>query len=513
MSRIGRSACAALGFALSAAMFAPAVALAQDAAAPKSAADACSIDYVGGSVPTAYYQLTSASGDKNKKLGTLRKAVENAAKDIEKGQGLPARNFIMGKAFVVMLTDSLVPMNTTRGQLGLLTNPQAPVDVVFAIDSLFDAVAAATPDCVPEINDWRQQRPWLDLLNAAIAAMQAQKFDSATMYADKSLLMYDNSPFAYQVLASVAHQNKVVPNQIANWKRVLETSVGDTSVAEMRRQAYMYLGDIYALQADAATDATKEQLAKESAAMYRAFLADAPTDVNAPAVRTNLSIVLRMVNDTASIPALYADHLANPTKYSVADLFSAGTIAGQANRSADAAKLFESVVKVAPYHRDALYNLSASYLSDKRFAEMIPIAQRLVAIDPAHKDNWSLLAYAYHSIHTATPGTQSTSPLKKALTDSIVKYQAMGDSMKHDVTIETFSPRDSSASISGTIVNLDEKAPQTVRIKVEFLNKDGATVATKEETLAAIPAKGNARFAIQNHPGVGIVAYKYSIPK
>src|SRR5687767_9030794 len=108
MSRIGRSAFAALGFALSAAVLVPATAMAQDAAAaPKSSAEACSVEYNGGTVGTAYFQLTSATGAKDKKLASLRNAVKNAAKDIEKGQNLPARNFIMGKAFVTMLTDSL----------------------------------------------------------------------------------------------------------------------------------------------------------------------------------------------------------------------------------------------------------------------------------------------------------------------------------------------------------------------------------------------------------------------
>jgi hypothetical protein len=382
---------------------------------------------------------------------------------------------------------------------------------VVAIDSLFDAVAAASPDCAPETSDWRQQKPYIDLLTASIAAMQAQQFDSAAALAEKSLLLYDKSPFAYQVLASVAHQKKEVPKQVSNWKRVLETAEGDTAYAEMQRQAWMYLGDIYATQADAAADASaKLQLAKQSSEMYRAFLAVAPTDPNAPAIRSNLSLVLRMAGDTASIPTIYADHLANPAKYSTADLFSAGTIAGQANRSADAIQLFESALKGAPYHRDALYNLTVSLLSEKKYAEMIPVAQRLVAVDPGKKDNWSFIAYAYHSLQAAAP---ANTPQKKALTDSIVKYSAIGDSLKYDVTVETFSPRDSSASIGGTIQNLDEKAPQTVRIKVEFLNNQGVTVATKEETVAAIPAKGSASFAVQNQPGVGIVAWKYSIPK
>jgi hypothetical protein len=122
------------------------------------------------------------------------------------------------------------------------------------------------------------------------------------------------------------------------------------------------------------------------------------------------------------------------------------------------------------------------------------------------------MAYAYHSIHAASTFPQN-SPQKKALTDSIVKYQALTEAIKHDVSIETFSPRDSSASIGGTIANLDDKAPATVRIKVDFLNKDGAIVASKEETVSAIPPSGIAKFEIQNHPGAGIVAYKYSLPK
>src|SRR5688572_18574857 len=165
----GKSTFAALGLALSAVIGVPRFAAAQDAAA-----GSCSIEEGSPKeVATAYLRLSSASGAKDKaaKAKALREAVKSASTGIEKGQNVPGRNYIMAKAYVLMLSDSIVPVVTTRGDLGLVGAPAEQVDVIVAIDSLLDGVEKAAPDCTTETEAWRQNKPWLDILNASIAAL------------------------------------------------------------------------------------------------------------------------------------------------------------------------------------------------------------------------------------------------------------------------------------------------------------------------------------------------------
>src|SRR5688500_3222162 len=178
MIRPGKSAAVAFGLALSVAVGVPRYASAQDAGGAS-----CSIEEGSPKeVATAYLRLSSASGAKDKagKAKSLREAVKSASTGIEKGQNVPGRNYIMAKAYVLMLTDSIVSENTTRADLGLVGgSPTERVDVIVAIDSLLDSVEKAAPDCAAETDAWRQNQPWLNLLNASIAAMDRGQVDSA----------------------------------------------------------------------------------------------------------------------------------------------------------------------------------------------------------------------------------------------------------------------------------------------------------------------------------------------
>ena len=55
---------------------------------------------------------------------------------------------------------------------------------------------------------FRQQKAWLNVTNAAINALNANKLDSAEIYAKRSLTLEKKSPYPYTVLASIAKRRK-----------------------------------------------------------------------------------------------------------------------------------------------------------------------------------------------------------------------------------------------------------------------------------------------------------------
>ena len=61
---------------------------------------------------------------------------------------------------------------------------------------------------------------------------------------------------------------------------------------------------------------------------------------------------------------------------------SAGVNAYNDKKYADAAAAFEKVVAAEPYNRDALYNLSNTYLAMKDGPKLAATAAKLVAIEP-----------------------------------------------------------------------------------------------------------------------------------
>jgi len=506
MIRLSRGAAGALGFALSAAV-GPRSALAQDAMTGAS----CSIEEGSPKeVAAAYLRLNAAAGAtaKDAKLKGLREALKSASTNMDKGQNIPGRNYIMAKAFSMILQDSILPVMTTRAELGLVGgNATERVDLIVAIDSLLDSVEKASPDCVAEAQAYRQNQTWLNMLNGAIAALDRNQLDSADMLVNRTLILHDQNPYAYQIMASIAARRGDNVKQAELWKKVIDVSGADSSHKEVRTQATYYLGNIYAEQAQAASGAEQARLAREAQRLYRGYMTEVGDVVTPEAsmIRSNLAVVLTMAGDTTEIPGLYAPLLATPEKYSAADHLSAGDMAARLNRSADAVRLYENVVKQSPNERKALFNLSASYYAEKQYEKMVPTVQRLLAIDPSHAENWKLLGYAYAMLQS-----QEKDPAKKKLlTDSILKYQKISDEMTTDVEVVEFSARPNKAMVEGTITNLDPKATKNYTIRFEFLDKAGTVVATKEATVAGVAPTTAKPFQIEVEQA-GIVSFRYA---
>ena len=236
MIRLTRSASVALGFALTAAVTAPRSAAAQDATGPS-----CSIEEGSPKeVAQAYLRLNAAAGAtaRDAKVKALREAVKQASTNFERGQNIHGRQYIMAKAYSMMLQDSLVPVMTTRADLGLVGGTGSErVDLVVAIDSLLDSVEQAAPDCASEAEMYRQNQAWLNLLNSAIAAVDRNQLDSAEMLANRTLILHDKNPYGYQVLASIAARRGDAAKQAEMWKKVIDVSEGDTTAKEVRTQA------------------------------------------------------------------------------------------------------------------------------------------------------------------------------------------------------------------------------------------------------------------------------------
>jgi Tfp pilus assembly protein PilF len=114
-----------------------------------------------------------------------------------------------------------------------------------------------------------------------------------------------------------------------------------------------------------------------------------------------LAQMVSLTGDKNALRTVYADQLTNPAKYDDLALTNAGVIASQAGAQADAAKLFAAALDKNAYQRDALNNLTATYLQLKRYDDMIPVARRLMAADPANPDNPLFVAFAYQGLMNA----------------------------------------------------------------------------------------------------------------
>jgi len=455
------------------------------------------------------------------------------------------RAMVLGKTFVLwMAQPKMASGKTTRGAVGFVTDTAASFDLVAGIDSAFTIVETANPECASQTASYRQQKPWVDLVNQSNDLANAGQMDSAVVLAKRSLQLSKNAPYGYNVIAQAAMKNNQPKEAIAQFKLAIGAAK-DTSMADTKRQLLAYLGNYASDQAEAAQGADKAAYIAEAKSAYEQLAKD-PGTKYADNARSGQARLAMLAGDTAAIKGSYSDQLANPGAFSYNSLMMAAVTAAKAQQSKDAIKLFEAARAVNPFHRDVLYNLSRLYLLDSNFTKGIETATTLVKVDPDNPDNFQLLAVRYGSIKKGYDVKQKdyeakakvygdrankskvasvvkanidsaakVNPLIKAYADSsksaidsALKYQtAMALPVRVTFT-EFTTAADGKTTLGGSVTN-NSDAAKTYTIKLEFIDKAGNAVTTQDVPVGPVAPHERANFKATG-AGAGIVAFRYA---
>src|SRR3954468_5710193 len=207
-----------------------------------------------GDIAKAQFSMTRAISASEK--GNPTRDLQEALKLVDNGTDNPsARNYLRGEAYIIYLMQPTAQPVVQRGTLGLTTNPTANIDLYMAADSAFTAVEKAMPECAAVIQQWREQKPWLNALNGAINALNAGQLDSAEMLAKRSLVLDRHAPYAYSVLGSVARQRKDFTAANDYWKQTIAAAGTDTSYADVRTKTMYEIASAASDRAEAASGA------------------------------------------------------------------------------------------------------------------------------------------------------------------------------------------------------------------------------------------------------------------
>jgi len=248
------------------------------------------------------------------------------------------RAYLLGSAYIFLLEQPSIQGVGPRGAVGLTTDPTGTIDLYAAADSMITIVENSSPACKEYMKPFRQQKPWLDVTNSAINALNAQKLDSAEIYAKRSLMLDRSSPYPYTVLASVAKQRKNIPVMIEYSKQVVATAGDDTTYSDVKRRAQYELASTLTDQVKSASAADKKALAKQAIAAWT-DLSTSDENVEGTVAVKNLSELYIIAGDSAQMGKIYAPMIADPSKYSEGALLQAGVVASQFKRPDDASLL------------------------------------------------------------------------------------------------------------------------------------------------------------------------------
>jgi hypothetical protein len=413
------------------------------------------------------------------------------------------RAYLLGRAYILFLDQPGITPITTRSTIGLTTNPTGTIDLFAAADSAWRVVEATSPGCAALGQQWRQQKPWLTVINAAINALNSNKLDSAEYLAKRALILDRTAPYAYSVLASVAKARKDYPAAADYWKKTLAAIGTDTTFNDVRDRTLYDAASVTTERAEAATAVEKKALARDAINAWNALLAHATDDVQNTAAIINLPKLYVIAGDSLSIPKIYAPMIAQPARYGENTMMQAGVVASQYKHPEDAVTLFAAVLARNPYQRDALNNLAASYIFASQYDMVFPAVTRLTDLDPSNPDNWMLSAYSYAGLLKTT----KTGKLNKQYTDSLVYYNGKADKMPVKVSFIEFTRTSDGTTLAGSIEN-KSAAARTYLFSVDFLDRTGQVLFTETVTVGPIPAKGTKEFRIKSAKG-GVAGFRY----
>lgn len=463
------------------------------------------IGNVGGSIAKAQFSIeraTVAVQAGNNATRDLQNVIKALADD--KTENPLARNYILGEAYILMLTQPGVKIESPRSALGLTTNPTGIINIFASADSAFTIVETMAPACIGLINQWRQHKPWANTLNAAFNALNADNFDSAEFYAKRALLIERRAPYAYSVLGSVAAQRKDMSTANDYWSKALVAAGSDTTYADVKLKIMYEIASASSNAVTSAPAADKARLAREAIKNWQTYMALSTDDYRIAESVDRLATLYKAAGDSASTPTIYAAMLANPGKYGENTLLHAGIAATKSGHQKDAITLFEAARLMNPYSRDALYNLALTYFGTDQPEKMFPIVKEIVAIDPNNPDDQLLYAYAYQSLYKAN----SKNPkLKKIYTDSLVYFNALFDNAPVKVAVTDFFRGDKETTLGGTIENRSA-TPKSYALSMDFLDKSGAVVASQDIAVGPVAAKATQKFKLTVPKG-GVYGFRY----
>ncbi len=455
-----------------------------------------------GDIAKAQFSMTRAISASEK--GNPMRDLQDALRLVDNGNDNPtARNYLRGEAYIVYLMQPNAQPVVARSVLGMTTNPTATIDVFAAADSAFSMVEKASPECVPIIAQWRQQKPWLNTLNAAINALNAGQLDSAEMLAKRSLVLDRKAPYAYSVLGSIAKNRKNYAAANEYWKQALTAAGTDTSYADVRVKTMYEMASAASDKVDAATGAAKRAAAKEAIKPWQDYIAVANNDLLLADAIDNEARAYLAAGDSSSISSIYAPLIANPSKYGEIALIHAGVVATRSGHQTDAQKLFDAALAQNPYSRDAINNLAATYIQNSEFTKAFPLIDKLVAMDPSNPDNPLLYAFAYQGLYKGTKDKK----LQKIYTDSLVYFNNKSENAPVKLTINEFSRRSDGSTLGGIVENRSATS-KTYTLSVDFLDKTGTVIDTQTATVGPVAPKSTATFKLTSTKG-GAYGYKY----
>jgi len=224
----------------------------------------------------------------------------------------------------------------------------------------------------------------------------------------------------------------------------------------------------------------------------------------AAAYRAALATLERLPADTAT-----AAENAETRASSLSGLLNAGAHFFSANDFARAGELFAEVHRMDPNHRDAWYNHALSLYKLERWQELIPVASRLVQIDPLNYNARIILFNAYKGISDAAKASRNTTA-ETTNRNLAVSTLTAADSLPVHLEDVQLTTREDGARISGEVKGATARAGTPIRLNFTFFGPSGP-VGTQSVTVSAPAKDATTPFEVALPTTSPVTGYSYRV--
>lgn len=363
---------------------------------------------------------------------------------------------------------------------------------LYPADSALTKAEQLAPDCAEDIAGYRRNA-WVALVKAGTKFEEDKNADSALVMYKQAGAIYRGSPIAFYQTAAILNEKGQPDSAEYYFGQAAAVVSTDTTDIKVRNRSAFNQGALL----------LNGKKYDQAAAVFEQYLKWAPTDNEAKralaaAYRGSGKIEQAQALEKQLVAAGVAPGAASPTASQ--NLMSAGVNAYNDKKYADAAAAFEKVVAAEPNNREALNNLSNTYLALKDGPKLAATAGKLVAMEPMNENALKLQGEGYR---------------KSAKVDDAVKIAEQVLALPADVRGSAFTATGSGASLTLTATGRAAQTPAgkaipavAVPIVVEFLDGSGTVVGTQEAQVPALAAGASQEVKVAGQ-GSGITAWRY----
>jgi len=364
--------------------------------------------------------------------------------------------------------------------------------ILYPADTAFTKAEQLAPDCAKDIAGYRRNA-WVALVRAGTKFEEDKNPDSALVMYRQAGAIYRGSPIAFYQSAAILNDKGQPDSAVYYFGQAAAITSTDTTDIKVRNRSAFNQGALL----------LNGKKYDQAAVVFEQYLKWVPADNEA---KRGLAAAYRGSGKIEQAQALEKDLVvaggAPGASAGAAsqDLMSAGVNAYNDKKYADAAAAFEKLVAAEPNNRDALYNLSNTYLAMKNGPKLAATAAKLVAIEPLSETALKLQGEGYK---------------QSAKVDDAVKTATQVLALPADVKASDFDATGTGANLTLTATGRAAQTPSgkaipgtAIPIVVEFLGGTGTVVATQEAQVPALAVGASQEIKVAGQ-GSGITAWRY----